>query len=375
MVKFLQAERGQALVIMVFAIIGLLVMLGLAIDGGTVFLERRRMQNAADAAALAGTRLLAEAICGDPGADDAAIAAEVNGYAESNGVEDPDNNATADYVDFDEVVLGRVGDGTIPNGATGISATVEINRPTYFMTLVGIDTAGASADALAMTGPPLLAGGMRPFGIPLQVMQQTPVGDCFTISFKNCDDNKPDDCLIKDDNGDTIGHHRNWLNLNHVWNQGENPNFPRATGSSGNANDLKDWMENGWDGTLYADCFWSEGCQWGDFIHAKPGTNSSPIGHVPINTAFFVPIFDIVPHYDQIPEPKAGSVPQGSNYYYHIVGFAAVRVPTGGDANQGGGTIRACVEEVIMGEGQPSPNTGFGSDACATHTMVVSLWR
>jgi hypothetical protein len=313
------------MIIMVLVLIGLLAMLGLAIDGGTVFLERRRMQNAADAAALAGTRRLAEAICGDTDATDGDIAEQVNHYAEINGV--PSGNVVADYVDFDEEVRGHVGDGTIPDYSTGISVTVEISRSTHFVTLIGIDTAGASADALAMTGPPLLAGGMRPFGVPLQVMQQTDVGDCFTIDFKNCDDAAPDDCLIKDDDGDTIGHHRNWLNLNHVWNQGENPDFPRASGDSGTADDLKNWMANGWNGTLYADCFWSG----------------------------------------------------GSNYYYHIVGFAAVRVPTGGDADQGGGTIRACVKEVIMGQGQPSPNEGYqsggGSEACDTHTMVVTLWR
>mgnify|MGYP001086580226 CR=1 FL=1 len=79
--KFLRAERGQAVFIMVFVLVGLLAMLGLAIDGGTVFLERRRMQNAGDAAALAGTRLLAAAICGDTGVTDGDIAEQVNHYA------------------------------------------------------------------------------------------------------------------------------------------------------------------------------------------------------------------------------------------------------------------------------------------------------
>ncbi len=372
MMKFLRAERGQAVFIMVFVLVGLLAMLGLAIDGGTVFLERRRMQNAADAAALAGTRLLAEAICDEPSADDATIAAEVGHYAEINGV--PSGNVVADYVDFDESPLGPVGGGIIITGSTGISVTVEISRSTHFVTLIGIDTAGASADALAMTGAPLSAGGIRPFGVPLQVMQQVGVGDCFTMDFKHCDDDAPPgDCPIKDDAGDTIGHHRNWLNLNHIWNQGEDPDFPRAPSAPGTADDLKNWMANGWDGTIYADCFWP--CHYGDFIHAKPGTTSSPIGHVPINELFFVPIFDVILQYDQIPAPKAGPAPQGSNYYYHVVGFAPVRVPTGGDADQGQGTIRACVEEVIMGKGQPSPNKGFGSGACATHTMVVTLWR
>ena len=47
-------ERGQALIIIVFSIIALVGVTALAIDGGNVYAERRRAQNAADAAALAG---------------------------------------------------------------------------------------------------------------------------------------------------------------------------------------------------------------------------------------------------------------------------------------------------------------------------------
>src|SRR5574340_1310300 len=48
------SNRGQALVIFVFALIGLIGMTGLAIDGGMVFSDRRHAQNAADTAAMAG---------------------------------------------------------------------------------------------------------------------------------------------------------------------------------------------------------------------------------------------------------------------------------------------------------------------------------
>ena len=167
MVRLRSTERGQALVVMVFAIIGLLVVLGLAVDGGIVFLERRRMQNAADAAALAGTRLLARAICDESEGDDAAIAAEVNHYAEINGVQNAPNHVVADYVRFNEAVLGRVGGGTVPHGAAGISVTVRISQATYFMTLIGIHSSGASAFALAMSGPPAIGGEeMRVRGLP-----------------------------------------------------------------------------------------------------------------------------------------------------------------------------------------------------------------
>src|SRR6266508_4711635 len=50
----LLVERGQALVLVALAAIGLFAVTGLAIDGGAKFSDRRHAQNAADAAALAG---------------------------------------------------------------------------------------------------------------------------------------------------------------------------------------------------------------------------------------------------------------------------------------------------------------------------------
>jgi hypothetical protein len=54
------SHRGQALVIFVFALIGLIGMTGLAIDSGMVFSDRRHAQNAADTAALAGALVKVE---------------------------------------------------------------------------------------------------------------------------------------------------------------------------------------------------------------------------------------------------------------------------------------------------------------------------
>ena len=47
-------QRGQSLVIVTFAFIGILAFVGLAIDLGWVYVERVRVAQAADAAALAG---------------------------------------------------------------------------------------------------------------------------------------------------------------------------------------------------------------------------------------------------------------------------------------------------------------------------------
>ena len=50
----LKKERGQALIIIAFAAIGIFAIVGLAIDGSAQFSDRRHAQNAADTAALAG---------------------------------------------------------------------------------------------------------------------------------------------------------------------------------------------------------------------------------------------------------------------------------------------------------------------------------
>lgn len=374
-------ERGQVLVIVALAFVVLLLFAGLAIDGGVLHFNRRRMQNAADAAVLAGTRVLAESICDDQSASetDAAIYDAAWNYAHRNGVVNegdfeavyvrftPDNTV----VPFDPPVL--VGGGAAPDGAAGIAVTATLTQSMYFMGIIGRSEEDAGATATAVTGPPLLMGGLRPFGVPENVISSLSVGDCFTTDFKHCD-TQEGPCHILSDDGDMMSQHRGWFNFNHIWNQGEAPEFPRATGGGGTANDLMEWMENGFDGVLYADCFWNDGCGWGDYIHAKPGTNSSAIGATPIGESFYIPIFDHTPRYYDIPGVKPPPVPQGSNYYYHIVGFAGVIVPSQSDVSQGGGTVRTCIEEIIHGEGQPSPNSGYGSDGCRTHVMVVTLW-
>ncbi len=363
-----QAERGQVVIIMVFALVGLLVITGLAIDGGTVFFERRSMQNAADASALAGARELSNAICGGKSAPatDAAVFAAVNEYSRRNGAGGFEASYTRfegnSVVEYSPRVL--VGSGMVPAGASGVAVTATITRSTFFMTLIGIHESSASAYALAVTGPPLMAGGLRPFGVPVQLMQQTSPGDVFAIDFDN--------------NGGTIrwasevAQHRGWMNLGYMWNQGEqSAGWPRAIDESAGANVIKVWMVNGWDGPpIYADCI---GCRWGDYIHAKPGSNASAVCQAPRDTLFYIPVYDAVLDCPtEVPAPKAPCPHQGSSYVYHIVGFAGIKIT---DCDQGKKEITAELVRSLLGEGVPLPNSGFGSDACYGDTMVVTLWK
>lgn len=51
--KYSKKERGQALIIITFAIVGLIGLVGLAVDGGMAYSDHRHAQNAADSAAYA----------------------------------------------------------------------------------------------------------------------------------------------------------------------------------------------------------------------------------------------------------------------------------------------------------------------------------
>ena len=54
----IRSQAGQAVVLVAIAVLVLTAILALAIDGGGIYLDRRQLQNAADAGALAGAELL-----------------------------------------------------------------------------------------------------------------------------------------------------------------------------------------------------------------------------------------------------------------------------------------------------------------------------
>jgi Flp pilus assembly protein TadG len=122
---FKKYEQGQALILIVFGIIALIGMTGLAIDGGNAYSDRRNAQNAADAAALSAA--LANARQKDITAAAWASAA-TNGY-EKNGV-----NSTVTVSVADSPA------GACPGNAPGKDITVQIvsHINTYFAPVLGI---------------------------------------------------------------------------------------------------------------------------------------------------------------------------------------------------------------------------------------------
>ncbi len=162
-------ERGQALVIMVFALIGLLAFVALAIDGGNTLTERRRAQNAADAGALAGARTLwlQRAAANE---FETPVLQAINAAAEANGLDDSDGspgnhvntNVHAFYTDRQGNPLAGVGEigalGVIPPGAEGVRVVAHRDFKAFIAGLIGRPALAADAEATAVVIPPTGCG-------------------------------------------------------------------------------------------------------------------------------------------------------------------------------------------------------------------------
>ncbi len=133
-------ERGQALIIIVFAMLGLFGITALAVDGGMSYSDRRHAQNAADSAALAAA--LAN-IRGNLITQTAMSAAAVDGY---------DDNQSTNWVTVTKVDTPRSACSTAP----GKDITVQIKSTlrTYFGPVIGITEVENTVTATARSCEP-----------------------------------------------------------------------------------------------------------------------------------------------------------------------------------------------------------------------------
>jgi hypothetical protein len=138
-------ERGQALVIIALAVVGLFGFSALAIDGSRVFSDRRNAQNAADTAALSAA--LAK-IRGESYADAAVERADSNGYA-------TDANSTVEVYLCNDPLITTPCEG-LPGGsdpADYIQVKITSIIPSTFARIVGRDQFTNIVTAIAYAGP------------------------------------------------------------------------------------------------------------------------------------------------------------------------------------------------------------------------------
>ena len=137
-------ERGQIIVIFALALVALVAMVGLVLDGGSAFAQRRSEQNAVDLAALAAANDL---IVNQGSADWVGTARAV---AKQNGYEHGVDGVTVD------VTCKNCPGQAVDTSAPGVQVTVGITAPhqNAFAGVVGMPTWDVSATATSKTGWP-----------------------------------------------------------------------------------------------------------------------------------------------------------------------------------------------------------------------------
>ena len=162
------ADVGAGLVLVAVALMGMLAILALVLDGGNTYAKRREAQNAADAGALAGAATLCRGTAGE------AIAA-ANDYAVNR------NSATSAAV-----------------SVTGSEVTVDTSIPfdTFFLSILGRPQITAEATATAGCFSPGSGIGILPIAWSCSPPEFPPVGPldpACAILFEDENDGD-DDC-------------------------------------------------------------------------------------------------------------------------------------------------------------------------------------
>jgi len=128
-------QRGQALVLIVFAIVGLIAMVGLAVDSGNSFADRRNAQSAADNAAIAAALQKVQAV--PTGWQLAATnMATSNGYTDDGGI----GITTVDVYSMDDPLAAGCGSAlpVIANPEEYILVTIHSTVDMMFGPIIGI---------------------------------------------------------------------------------------------------------------------------------------------------------------------------------------------------------------------------------------------
>src|SRR5262245_26377473 len=132
-------ERGQALILIALAVIGLAGMVGLVVDGGNAFLDRRNAQNAADSAVLASALARIKGVPNWTG--DALESSSQNGYT---------NDGVRNTVELHTPPK----DGPYAGDINYVQVIITSHVPTYFARVIGRNELVNVVEATARTKLP-----------------------------------------------------------------------------------------------------------------------------------------------------------------------------------------------------------------------------
>lgn len=310
-------EEGQSLVIVGFALTALLLFAMFAVDLSYAYVQRRQMQNAADAAALAGAyKLTVHQGMGEDGTlTNGQLYAEILDWAQRNEAD----TVQALYIRPDGTTFAiNQGDGSLAPSDPGVAAGVYVKAsttfPTFFARFIGLGMMDISAEAEASFGAAWAVRGAAP------------------LAVRYSDFNVGDEYQLFSGNYKHTQARWGWLGLDCT--------FPSKC--SPDANSLKDWMRNGYQG----------GTSRGHDYMADPGLKASVLGQAEVGQVLLLPLFDKIYQfttdercnpdstrydpdwcetackgdYDNVVCEYTSNQTLNHEYYYHIIAFAAFKV-------------------------------------------------
>jgi hypothetical protein len=326
-------ENGQSIIVIAVAVVVLLALVALVVDVGNAYAQRRRAQNAVDAAALAGARRLANRYLGEPVLE-IQVLDDIETYAEKNGLNR--DVVRAWFIDADGDRLETIDPwlGPAPGDAEGVEVAGDLPFATYFAHLLGFARMTASTYAKAwVLGGPCSGDNLFPIVVSGDTFTNTTgspqIGYTYTIWDK--------------DNKHGPG---NWGFL--YWEDGDGvnrcpdgcPQGPQVTVLGPNIQDTS--RSGGW--------------AVGDWVHGDVGVNMNPLldelaPYILGNPwpEVIIPLFDL----------KRGT---GNNLEYRISGFAAFKLRCAFNAKN---------QYVARDPGDCAPcDTGSSSDKCIRGEFV-----
>jgi Flp pilus assembly protein TadG len=157
----LKSQSGQVIVLVAFALIALIGMAGVVVDGGRAYADQRSLEAAAEAGAHGGAYLLEKNWSGEAGnfgsLTDAQVRAAAQAFAGYNGW----NAANGDTFYMDYVKADYVTHvATLDNTARGVLVQLGKPQTATFTKVLGFNLYSVFARATAMFGSALVAGAL-----------------------------------------------------------------------------------------------------------------------------------------------------------------------------------------------------------------------
>ena len=316
-----RSGSGQMIVLFAGALTAIILIVGLVIDGGNAFAQRRGVQNSSDFGALAGARIVAEWVGGDTNnGTDANVRLAIQNALTANNASTTFGSPNGPvYVNQNGAIIPAagavgsfVGNGTIPTGAAGVKVSSGRNFKTYFLGLMGVGNWDATASATATggyaAGGPGTGGTLFPAGISLSFFTTFPFcsGPVSTVPTDACYPHQltPGNLNVPGGFG--------WLKFGcDGYGLGQDP--PQNAGGCANSKPFLQ-SEIGPPSNSYG-CCTQVGVSGLDRIGSLPGNKVSADCSYYIDNEITV----TVPVWD-----TAGG--NGSGGWYHIIGFAGFQI-------------------------------------------------